>query len=82
MFANGSESLTSLCYHLPPLLPCRVCRYLPIADGDPNALAPVKKTTFAACAALCNYDPCEFVTYDYVTQDCIVREGKAPIYVG
>lgn len=58
------------------------CRYIEMPASDPFSVVYPNTNTFAACVARCNADPCEFVTYDYVSKNCTVREGRAPVYVG
>lgn len=51
-------------------------------DSDPFSQTISNVGTFAACVELCNYDPCEFVTYNYLTKSCTRRNGTAPVYIG
>lgn len=64
------------------LLPARahVCahatlprRYLPMPANDASTQVFSQVPTFDACVELCDYDPCAFVTYDYVTKSCSLR---------
>jgi hypothetical protein len=51
-------------------------------DNDPYSKTIRNVSTFAACVETCNYDPCEFVTYDYLTKSCTRRDGTPPEYIG
>lgn len=53
-----------------------------MADNDAYSETFSNISTFAACVDLCNYDPCEFVTYDYLAKTCTRRNGVPPVYVG
>jgi hypothetical protein len=57
-------------------------RYIPVPDNDAYSENIFNVTSFSACVDLCNYDPCEFVTYDYLTRTCTRRNGVSPVYVG
>lgn len=64
---------------------CMYClwgRYIPMADNDAYSETFNNISIFAACVDLCNYDPCEFVTYDYLAKTCTRRNGTPPVYVG
>lgn len=57
-------------------------RYIPVPDNDAYSENIFNVTSFSACVDLCNYDPCQFVTYDYLTRTCTRRNGVSPVYVG
>jgi len=57
--------------------------YIPINTPDPNAVGAGVVANFAACANQCKAtDNCEFVVFDYLTNNCTLRMGPDPIYVG
>jgi hypothetical protein len=51
-------------------------------EGDPYSKVIPDVPNFAACVELCNYDPCQFVTYDYIAQTCTTRNATRPTYTG
>jgi hypothetical protein len=74
-------TFVALKYHMLCLIVCD-CRWLPMPEGDPYSKVIPDVPNFAACVELCNYDPCQFVTYDYIAQTCTTRNATRPTYTG
>lgn len=57
--------------------------YLP-TTGNTAMTATANVSTFAACVALCTAPDCEYVTYDYRTNNgtCYVRIAEEPLLMG
>lgn len=51
-----------------------------MAEDDPLSQVVGHVDTFAECVEFCNYDPCAFVTYDYSSKACTVRNASAPVW--
>ena len=48
--------------------------------NDPFSEVVANVDTFTECVDFCNYDPCAFVTYDYVSRACTVRNASGPVW--
>lgn len=51
-------------------------------DSDPYSRTIYNVKSFSDCVELCNYDPCQFATYDYVEEKCTVRNATMPKLLG
>jgi hypothetical protein len=56
-------------------------RYIPVLDTDEFRVVRPGAMSFDACVQTC-VEPCQFVTYDYQTQQCVARVHQNPVYTG
>lgn len=57
------------------------CRYIPILPTDPYRQVKPAGLSFDDCVKTC-VEPCQFVTYDYQTKECVARVNQDPVYTG